>query len=96
MTVPSSWENAFIDDREVPEYIGMTRSEAEERAAQNRLLLRVIDVDENPEPVVTADLRGDRVTLLIRDGRVERAGWLGYSSYGRGRTVFENVLALRR
>lgn len=72
----SFWDQAFGGDRRATEYEGLSREEAEERAKANDVRhVRVADWDRPDSPAFTADLRLDRLNLLIHHGRVARAGF---------------------
>ena len=50
-----------------PDFVGLTRAEAELLAEQHGLTLRVIDRDDQ---ALTADLRSNRITVDVRSGVV--------------------------
>lgn len=53
-----------------PDFLGLSRAEAELLAVQHELELRVIDSDG---AAVTADLRSNRMTVDVRTGVVSEA-----------------------
>jgi hypothetical protein len=60
------WEGGVA----APEYLQMTREEAELRAAANGVVLvRVVDGDKEGVNI-TSDRRTDRLSLLVHDGCV--------------------------
>jgi len=70
------WDQMFRPDRRASEYEGLTRPEAEERARANSVeIVRVADWDLPTGTAFTADLRVQRLNLLIHHGRVARAGF---------------------
>lgn len=70
------WDRLFPTERRAGEYEGMTRQAAEDLAARNGIKsVRVDDWDVEDRPMFTLDLRPSRLNLLVREGRVARAGW---------------------
>jgi hypothetical protein len=53
--------------------VGLPAEAARARVEAEGLLSRVVDLDDSAGSWITADLRLDRVTLFLRDSRVERA-----------------------
>jgi hypothetical protein len=61
-----------VNDPPVPDYVGLTVSEAEAKAASEHLAFRIMCLDgENQSG--TADLRQDRVNVGVDDGKVTSA-----------------------
>ncbi len=75
----AGWDPSFFGSRHAlpaPQYLGLTRREAEELAAASGITdVRVADLDAYPEAALTLDLRRHRLTLLVHRGRVVRAGF---------------------
>jgi hypothetical protein len=71
VTPPSDWEDELAATHaRVPEFMGLSRSDAQALADRLGLELRVITPDNQD---VTADLRPRRMTVLIDRGTVSRA-----------------------
>lgn len=70
------WDRLFPAERRASEYEGLTREEAEEQARRNSVTqVRVDDWDQPTRTMFTADLRPQRLNLLIHHQRVARAGF---------------------
>ena len=70
------WDQLFRAERRAKEYEGLTRREAEQQARTNGVQhFRIVDRDIPGGLALTADLRTDRLNLLIHDGRVARAAF---------------------
>jgi len=68
------WEGLTTEAVAAPEYQSLDMEQAHALAASQGLDVRAISLDGAPTVFsITLDLRSDRVTLLVRDGRVIRA-----------------------
>jgi hypothetical protein len=56
-----------------PDYVGLTRASAEERADQQRLSTRVLELPVVGDLAWRADRRSSRVNLVVEGGVVIRA-----------------------
>jgi hypothetical protein len=72
---PHPWFDRHEPAVELP-YVGMTRQEAESAASANGVIqLRIMDIPSPPNLAVTADIRPQRLNLLVVEGRVVRAAF---------------------
>lgn len=60
----------FID---VPDYNGLTKTDAERMAKMQGYELRVFKDELDYEKITEGDLRSDRVNVELRGGRVQKA-----------------------
>lgn len=68
------WEGLTTEAVPAPEYQGVDLEQAHALAASRGLDVRAMSLDGAPAVFsLKLDLRSDRVTLLVRDGRVIRA-----------------------
>ena len=72
----SSWDRMFRVGHPAPEYIGLSRTEAEARAASASVrFVRCIDLDDEHRPLLTRDLSFYRLNLVVHHGQVVRAAF---------------------
>jgi hypothetical protein len=68
-TLPHPFDRWFVgDDR--PRFVGLSRDEAEERARNEGLATRVLELPATGSVLWRGDLRSDRVNLVVEAGRV--------------------------
>ena len=66
----------FNEDLPAPEYLGMTKAEAEAHAVAVGVEdVRIVDFDDPPTMSITFDYRPRRLTLVINHGRVVRSSF---------------------
>jgi hypothetical protein len=73
----AAWDRGFFKPKVVaPEYLGLSVSTARSLAARSAAeRVRVVELDGQRAPNITFDNRPNRLTLLVREGVVVRAGW---------------------
>ncbi len=70
------WDRIFAGHREAPGYVGLRLDEARQLAVQDSIVnVRIADLDADPTTSLTFDLKDDRLTLVVRNGRVIRSAW---------------------
>lgn len=73
----ASWDKGFFKpDVVAPEYSGLSLGNAKSLATTfDAESVRVVDLDASQPQNITFDYRSKRLTVLVRDGLVVRAGW---------------------
>ena len=73
------WDGSFFaatGTRPAPDFLGLTRPEAEQMAATRGISeVRVADLDLDPAATLLMDYRSGRLTLLVHGGKVVRAAF---------------------
>lgn len=72
----AGWDRFFEMGLLAPRYLGLDLRAAEQLAASEGIsLMRVADLDATPEIMLTLDFCSTRLTLVIREGKVVKAGF---------------------